>query len=571
MTQTHKSFFSRWSVAEVMLVTLFLLAPLYYHPNLGGEGLRIPNNITVWLIALIFITFSLNKVIKAEFFQLPRYFGYLAAFPVLVILSGFLAGVEQPLSWLFRVLFILGGFAFLFSLFQHKLKAGRWDRLLLIIALSGLIHAGIGLLQMWLKLDMPFLLPKSPDGIPGGLFQQINNQASYLTTCILLAFYLTSRPLTFRRLKVIQLLLALTVLTASLILGISGSRVGLLGIATALPILLLARSKQLFRNKRLSILLLVAAICGVSFGVVQSSGKVVDKTTAIQAGYSGSARLGIYSISLDLLTQEPMFGHGIGSFPRVFQYARPDFYAEHPDGKLPKQKVGHPHNELLQWMVEGGVTALLGIFIAAIGVMLALIELGVSRSWSYLALILPLSLHSLVELPFYMSAMHWLMFILLIAASFQYSLSQRRNQMTVYAKKLSAISLLLISLLMMVALAHTIRANWDFIAFYKGQQNENPLPVAKRNPFLSEQAQWIDMSAMLYSSMQYDLKDNVAYYVLWGEQLLKTNPDIDLYTKLLDAYEYLDNKSAYCKTAQEGSQLYPHSERMQQALFKCQN
>ena len=308
MTQTHKSFFSRWSVAEVMLVTLFLLAPLYYHPNLGGEGLRIPNNITVWLIALIFITFSLNKVIKAEFFQLPRYFGYLAAFPVLVILSGFLAGVEQPLSWLFRVLFILGGFAFLISLLQHKLKAGRWDRLLLIIALSGLIHAGIGLLQMWLKLDMPFLLPKSPDGIPGGLFQQINNQASYLTTCILLAFYLASRPLTFRRLKVIQLLLALTVLTASLILGISGSRVGLLGIATALPILLLARSKQLFRNKRLSILLLVAAICGFSFGVVQSSGKVVDKTTAIQAGYSGSARLGIYNISLDLLTQEPMFG-----------------------------------------------------------------------------------------------------------------------------------------------------------------------------------------------------------------------------------------------------------------------
>ncbi|WP_273150718.1 PglL family O-oligosaccharyltransferase [Methylophaga thiooxydans] len=571
MTQTHKSFFSRWSVAEIMLVILFLLAPLYYHPNLGGEGLRIPNNITVWLIALIFITFSLNKVIKAEFFQLPRYFGYLAAFPVLVILSGFLAGVEQPLSWLFRVLFILGGFAFLISLLQHKLKAGRWDRLLLIIALSGLIHAGIGLLQMWLKLDMPFLLPKSPDGIPGGLFQQINNQASYLTTCIVLAFYLASRPLTFRRLKVIQLLLALTVLTASLILGISGSRVGLLGIATALPILLLARRKQLFRNKRLSILLLVAAISGFSFGVVQSSSKVVDKTTAIHAGYSGSARLGIYNISLDLLTQEPLFGHGIGSFPRVFQYARPGFYAEHPDGKLPKQKVGHPHNELLLWMVEGGLVALLGIMVATVGMMLALIKLGVSRGWSCFAFLLPLSIHTLVELPFYMSALHWLMFILLIAASFQYSLSQRRNQMTVYAKKLSTISLLLISLLMMLALAHTIRANWDFIAFYKGQQNEKPLPVAKQNPFLAEQAQWIDMSAMLYSSMQYGLRDNVVYYVLWGEQLLKTNPDIDLYTKLLDAYEYLDNKSAYCETARKGSQLYPHSERMQQALFKCRN
>lgn len=569
MIQTHKSFFSRWSAAEIMLATLFLMAPLYYHPNLGGAGLRIPNNSTIWLMALVFISFSLNKVIKTESFQLPRYFGYLAAFPVLVILSGFLAGVEQPLTWLFRVLFILGGFAFLFSLFQHKLKAGRWDRLLLIVALSGLLHAGIGLLQMWSKLDIPFWLPKSPEGIPEGLFQQINNQASYLTTCILLAFYLATRPLTFSRRKVIQLLLAAMVLAGSFILGISGSRVGLLGIVTALPILLLARRKQLFRNRRLSLLLLVALASGFMLGADHSDGRVVDKTTAMQAGYSGAARLGIYNISIDLLSQEPLFGHGIGSFSRVFQYARPDFYAKHPEGKLPKQKVSHPHNEVLQWLVEGGVTALLGIFIAAIGVMLALKKLGVSRGWSYLALILPLSLHSLVELPFYMSAIHWLLFILLVAACFQFSLAQRRNQMTVYAKKLSTISLLLISLLMMVALAHTIRANWDFIAFYKGHQNEKPLPVAKQNPFLAEQAQWIDMSAMLYSSMQYDLRDNVAYYVQWGEQLLKTNPDIDLYAKLLDAYEYLGNKSAFCETAREGSQIYPQSVRMQEAMLNC--
>ncbi len=571
MPPAHQSFMSRWTPAEIMLAVLFLLAPLYYHPNLGGAGLRIPHNSTIWLVALVFITFSLNKVIKAESFQLPRYFGYLAAFPLLVILSGFLAGVEQPLSWLFRILFILGGFAFLFSLFQHNLKAGRWDRLLLIIALSGLIHAGVGLLQIWLKQDMPYLLPKSPEGIPDGFFQQVNNQASYLVTCIALAFYLASRPLLQNRLLALQLLLAVMVLASSFILGISGSRIGLLTLVIALPVILLARKIQLINNKRFSALLIVAVISGFMLGAVQSGGRVLDKTAAVQEGYTGSARLGIYHISADLLVEEPLFGHGIGSFPRVFQYAKPDFYQEQPDAKLPKEKVGHPHNELLQWMVEGGVTALLGILVATIGVLLALTKSGGSRGWSYFALLLPLSFHTQVELPFYMSAMHWLAFMILLAVPLKLFSTQRNNLMTVYAKKLSAISLLVISLILMAALAHTIRANWDFVSFYKGQQNEDPLPIAKKNPFLSEQAQWIDMSAMMYSSMQYDLRENVAYYAQWGEQLLETNPDIDLYAKLLDAYEYLDKKAAYCETAREGNLIYPRSEKMLQALNYCQN
>lgn len=571
MPPARQSFMSRWTPAEIMLAVLFLLAPLYYHPNLGGAGMRIPHNSTIWLVALVFITFSLNKVIKAESFQLPRYFGYLAAFPLLVILSGFLAGVEQPLSWLFRILFILGGFAFLFSLFQHNLKAGRWDRLLLIIALSGLIHAGVGLLQIWLKQDMPLWLPKSPEGIPEGFFQQINNQASYLVTCIALAFYLASRPLLHNRLLALQLLLAVMVLASSFILGMSGSRIGLLTLLIALPVILLARKTQLINNKRFSALLIVAVMSGFMLGAIQSGGRVLDKTAAVQEGYTGSARLGIYHISADLLVEEPLFGHGIGSFPRVFQYAKPDFYQEQPDAKLPKEKVGHPHNELLQWMVEGGVTALLGILVATIGVLLALTKSGVSRGWSYFALLLPLSFHTQVELPFYMSAMHWLAFMILLAVPLKLFSTQRNNLMTVYAKKLSAISLLVISLILIAALAHTIHANWDFVSFYKGQQNEDPLPIAKKNPFLSEQAQWIDMSALMYSSMQYDLRENVAYYVQWGEQLLKTNPDIDLYAKLLDAYEYLDKKSDYCETAREGNLIYPRSEKMLQALNYCQN
>jgi O-antigen polymerase len=41
-----------------MLAVLFLVAPFYYHPNIGGEGLRIPNNITVWMMATTDVCYS---------------------------------------------------------------------------------------------------------------------------------------------------------------------------------------------------------------------------------------------------------------------------------------------------------------------------------------------------------------------------------------------------------------------------------------------------------------------------------------------------------------------------------
>jgi O-antigen polymerase len=570
MSQLRQSFFSRWTPAEIMLAVLFVLAPLYYHPNLGGEGLRLPNNSTIWLVALVFIAYSLNKVIKSETYQLPRYFIFIAAFPILVILSGFLAGVEQPLKWLFRALFIVGGLAFFFSLFQHKLRQGRWDRLLLIMALSGLIHAGIGLLQIWLKADMPYLLPKSPEGIPSGLFQQINNQATFLVTSIVLAFYLASRPILFKRQRWFQLLVVLTVLAAGFIVGFSGSRIGFLTLGVAMPVLLIARKKPLIRNKAFSALLLIALLGGFALGLLPSGGKAIDKTVAMQSGYSGSARLGIYGISFDLLKDEPLFGHGIGSFARVFQYERPDFYSEHPDGKLPKQMVGHPHNELFQWMVEGGLTALLGIILVVAAVILALRQSGASRGWGYLAFLIPISLHTQVELPLYMSAVHWFALLLMMGLPFMHLLKQRSNGMTMYAQKLSSITVLTLTLIFMLFLGHTIRANWDFVAFYQGKQSEKPLPVAKQNPYLSEQAEWIDMSAMMYSSMQYGLKENVEYYTEWGEQLLQWRPDVDLFIKLTDAYEFLDNKDRYCETAKQGLSIYPQSEQLQSAVNFCQ-
>jgi hypothetical protein len=170
-----------------------------------------------------------------------------------------------------------------------------------------------------------------------------------------------------------------------------------------------------------------------------------------------------------------------------------------------------------------------------------------------------------------MSALHWFLLLLLMALPFFHILKQATNSMTIYAQNLCTFTLLSLTLIFVFLLLHTIRANWDFVAFYQGIQNDNPLPIAKQNLYLSEQAHWIDMSAMMYSSMQYGLRDNVSYFTEWGEQFLNLRPDVDLYIKLTDAYEYLGEKELFCETATEGLSIYPQAERLRQAVNFCNN
>ncbi|MCX4187662.1 PglL family O-oligosaccharyltransferase, partial [Methylophaga sp. OBS4] len=450
-----------------------------------------------------------------------------------------------------------------------NLKQGRWDKLLYIIALSGLVHAAIGIAQIWLKADMPYLLPKSPNGVPSGLFQQINNQATFLVAVISLSLFLAARPLLYKRRLFMQLLLVITVLLSAYIVGVSGSRIGALTLFISVPLLIFALRRPLLRNSRFSAAILLAIVMGFSAGLLPGTSKAIDKTVAMQSGYSGSARLGIYKISLDLVAEKPVFGHGVGSFASVFQFARPAFFEQNPDGTLPKQIVSHPHNEIIQWLVEGGLIALMGIVLVAIGVLRALRQTGWSRGLAYTGLLLPIVLHTQVELPLYTSILHWFVLVILLALPFSHQLTNRNNSLTIYANKLAAISLWAIVGIFILFLLHTVRSNWDFVAFYKGEQRENPLQIAKQNPYLSDQAQWIDMSAMMYSSMQYGLKDNVEFYTNWGEQYLTKRPDVDLYQKLTDAYEFLGNKPAYCDVAKRGFEIYPQAERLQRAVEYC--
>ena len=563
--------FRKWKPIEIMLAVLFLVAPFYYHPNIGGEGLRIPNNITVWMIATIIIGYSLHLVLKRPTFVIPKYFAYIAAFPILITLSGFVTGVEQPLKWLFRLLFIWGGLAFFFSLFQHRLKQGRLDRLLFIIVISALLQGLVGVAQIWLQTDMPFWLPKSSNGVPSGLFQQINNQATYQVTGIMIVAYLITRPFIRFAKPWLKSLLILSVLCASFLVAVSGSRIGALTLILGLLIIIPSQWQRFKKNKKIAFIAIAALVTGISVGIIQGNSRVIDKTVAMQSGYSSSARLSIYNIAVGLIKEQPIFGHGIGSFGREFQFARPDFYAEHPDAVLPNQYVSHPHNEVMFWLVEGGLIAGVGLLAVVIGVILAVKQLGWRRGGAYITMLLPVGLHTQVELPLSASGYHWFLLLTLFVMVSQHQISIKTKTITASLTRLINAMMVIVAIIFLVFFTHTLRAQHDFIEFYQKLNLEKPaFPYALNNPYLAVEGRWLMMSEYLYSSMNLGLQNNVEQYTVWGQQRLIVKPTVELYVKLVDAYRFLDNKEAYCVTAEQGIAMYPQAEPLKLAQNFCQ-
>jgi len=565
-----KTSFHKWKPIEIMLAVLFLVAPFYYHPNIGGEGFRMPNNITVWMVATIIIWYSFYQVLKRPTFVIPKYFAYIASFPILITLSGFVTGVEQPLEWLFRLLFIWGALAFFFSLFQHGLKQGRLDRILFVIVISALLQALVGIAQIWLRADMPFWLPQSPTGVPAGLFQQINNQASYQVTGIMISVYLITRPFIVRGTRWRQGLVITAVACASFLVMVSGSRIGLLTLVLGLIIVVPASWQRFKVNKKLSLVLFVVLLSGAGLGSQQSNNSVIDKTVAIQSGYSGSARLGMYAIAIDLIKQQPVFGHGIGSFGRVWQYAKPNFYKSHPDAVLPNIFISHPHNEAFFWLVEVGLIAGIGFLALIIGVILAIRKAGWSRFGANTAMLLPIFLHMQVELPMYSSVVHGMLFLFLLALIFGNTHKTVKLSISAIANKTLSYSSSIFFIVALIFLTQTIRSLHDLVtSFHITNPEQKPFIEAEKNPYFRAEVQWIKMNSILHSSIELGISQNVAAYTVWGERMLLERPDVVLFINLAKAYDYLGNGNAYCSVIHRGLHIYPHEGKFQQDFPNC--
>mgnify|MGYP003386868829 CR=1 FL=1 len=392
-----------------LLLSVFIISPYYYQPNIGGLGLVLPFNLSAWACGIVFIVSVLFISSKATSFLCTRLFYYCMVFPCTIILAGIFTDNLQPVVWLFRQLYIIGGILFLFSLFQLKLTTFQVERLLYWIAFSALIHAFIGFLQLHDIDTLSGWMTMSANQMPIGVFQQVNLQAIYLVSGIQICLYLISRP-SFISTKVwIRAFFIFTISLSVYVALCTGSRAGSLSLILASLVMLSSRYHQLKRHRL--IMLLIGLSVSLSVFLAQDGIHLAkEKTNQITSGEYQSIRSTMYATTIDLIKEKPLLGYGIGSFPSVWAEQSIQFAKVHPNANISQQTTNHPHNEILLWMVEGGLLALIGIILIVIAIISALKYCGTSRGGAYAALLIPISLHTQVELPFYGSTIHWFFF-----------------------------------------------------------------------------------------------------------------------------------------------------------------
>lgn len=566
-TKTSSSF-TKWKPIEWMLALLFLVAPFYHHPNIGGTGLRIPNNIIVWMLANIIGWYSLYLFSKRAKLTLPRYFRYIYAFPILATMSGFISGVENPIEWVFRLLFIWYGLLFFIGLFQHKLSNGRIDRILFIIVLSALIQACVGIIQISASGSIPYWILKSEILTPFGMFQQINNQATYQVTAFIIAIFLITRPYITAGSAWKKILVLGFFSSSAFIISYAGSRIGVLSILISLPFALAGRWQYFKKNKSLAVATLLFVIMGVVMGATGTGlGKLTDKTAHITDGYSASVRLVIYAVSFDLIKKKPWFGHGLGSFKHKWQFEKANFYQSHPDAKateLTKMYVTHPHNELIFWLIEGGIVALAGILILVAGILLSL-KLNIKHRWGiYLALLLPILIHTQVELPFYSSALHWFLMLFLLFILMRVQAKEK----CIVISKIALQSTRLIAVTMIITgsifLAHSLRASYEL-----GNNNIWRSAVANTNPYFSDIAESIRMKSMFLIIDRETKTDGLQKFIDWAEHFLLIEPSSQMFIYLAMAYRNLNKTEDMCRVIKLGESIYPSVPDLMSGVKYC--
>jgi O-antigen polymerase len=546
---------------SLLVSSVFIFSVFYSQQSPGGEGLRIPYNNWVWIFAIITICAAVFQIILKREIVLPKYWLALAALPLGMILSGFIIDTTKPTQWLFKMGYVSAGYGFLIGLFQFHFKRRHIETILYTLCMAATIHSLIGATQI-LGWHFSSYIPRTLENAPISFFQQINVHASFLITAFFTACYLATSPSIKQRAITYKLIILLTILTTTTTLLAIGSRTTLVVFTVSAPLMLIARYSLFKKYRNFSLFLAVTFLIGLAAGSFLSDG-LAKYETKLDTQRS-HARTYIYDLSWQIFKQQPLLGHGLGSFEKVFQEAKTDY--PHSD-KMGGQRYSHPHNEMLLWMIESGVLSIIGIFIALISTLFMLFGLGWRRAGAYLALIFPISFHTQVELPFYLSSALWFLWLSLLYIIHSHSTTVHRVNLSRASQRLTITASIVISSLLIGFFIHALVSLTGIVKYISEKNTDfSKLSAAHSNIYYQDLAQNITLSTLLYADISTSEQNYTQLYINWAEQHLISYPVTSVYTDLALAYYYIGKKQQALELIRKAAQIYPATVSITQRL-----
>ncbi|MGC2909176.1 Wzy polymerase domain-containing protein [Serratia marcescens] len=404
-----------------LLTTLLFIPVTMYISNPGGVGFTLPFNLLFYGGAALFIGESWRKTALCRVVITPACRAMLIAC-LLLLLPIIFTRPEWQSAGLWRLGGLLAGAVFYFTWLQVRMTARHRYAVLYLILSATTVQATVVVLQLFAPQLAQFWGPTN-GGRALGIFQQPNVTASFIATgfaLALAAFVLPGFHLSVERgERWRRRALAVALILLPMVLVWLQSRTGWLAGVLVLGAVLLCFSRRYPQAVTIASVMVVGGVIAAVMVMWLGS----DMGYASHAG-SNQARYAMLSSTLAMIAEKPLIGWGYGGFEYSFQHFR---LAQ----GLSTHGVGiarHPHNELLLWWVEGGIVALLGMLLLVwAGLKLVAcahwrdkraFACGKATSGEALALciaLLPIVLHCQTEYPFYLSALHWLVFLMLLA------------------------------------------------------------------------------------------------------------------------------------------------------------
>ena len=535
-----KSWFKKRT--KIYLFMFLLFSFFYSFPNTGGAGWMVPSNIAIWFgiggfvsIALVLSNLNINYV----FSNVGLFLGVLLF--CLAVLGAVNTSISHSELFGYFGLFIFI-WLFFIAVLQFKLDFKLLIQLLFVVVVIGVLQSIISYIQvfdnyrifnLWFGYE-PFRIT----GRPTGSFQQVNMLASFLSLSLISALFLLSlKPkqwLTNNK-KIFLYIASFTIFS---VLLLSGSRTGFLALIIPILGLLILRYKA-FKNNILPLALWVLSLTLGGMFVyfilndLSSINLLADKLSKVSSGTD--SRIHLYFSGFNLFLDSPWVGYGIGGYNEALQ----GYYQNQslPNGLTQSQidRMTHPHNELLFWMLQSGVVALIVVLAFVVYYLKVLFNYNKGYAWLILILISPLIIQTQLSYPFTLSAMHLFLLLILLAFGVKDFVYIKINSSVVSGLLMMfAVFVLVVTTYAAYLSLKSIKEVFYFQSRlslyqddrYEGYEQNGYLLTATKHPLFSRNAINAMESMLIRAEKTHNLYD-VKQYLLWASQQEQMALNID--------------------------------------------
>ena len=543
-----------FSYFKLFIAGYFLLGMHIILDTPGGMGLYLSFNIIAWLFIVIIIALGLWQITLNKKIIYSKMLVWLSLGCLCLYIPAFYS-FEFTDHAIPRLLALTGGLLLLFCLYQFPVKQSDKLQLLIVILIGVALESSFGLAQYFFFEKGFWGGYKVGVNRPHGVFLQPNVMASFMATGLAIALFISTQQYFVKS----QFLIAFkgfiyfSLFSTSFLLVVLQSRTGYLSsiiiFLLLTPYLYQKSLRQLVINIMVISLALVASLINIQESDIPKRGNTTYQSVGLRSE--------IYEVSFDMIKTKPLVGYGYGNFERGFIDHFNQYAIEKPNIGKTIKRLSHPHNEVIYWVVEGGIVALLAFLLFTKAYINTWFTINWRKRLAFLALIMPILLHCQLEFPFYSSVSHFVVFLLILWLT---DTENSKNRLSVDCKNtlLIRFTALLIPLIFVPFFTTSLHTANILVEHEKsGYQSIEKLgeiinPIVWQNKLDSAV-----YTHTLVSGLTEKDSHKLELYITWGLQRIKYMPRESIYENLLLACKILNKKTEYQQLLKEAKQTYP--------------